>query len=1022
MVFYKTARVDSYGSAEYEAGGLLKIAGRIATAAQHGPAHAPAPSYYLDGSRKIGVGDLLSRVAETYAISDDPRHYIYEAIRANTTNAPNENSDGFHRSELLRFDTRLGMAVYMTYAGKPHHVNHKTENPKTARGVIIDSHYHDEQPALESCPQCQTRTAERRNRDESGLHCKRCGYLVKDEFVEILVGVDTRKDPDFARGVRTGQLNAGSMGCNCISTTCNVCHHVAFSRPEFCEHIRAGNKGTLWKRQGQLWVRTNALEIQREASKHGYRWDPTDFCYLQADARPGSRGGGFEARKAFEYCNQVVFDEYSRVDQPADPKAKQREILNTRLASRTASLSPQYFTPGYVPTASELQAETEGLMRAADAHRKSASKRRAEKFCVIRVNKDDADIHAGMTVEEAMDLAGLDPDDHENVEVCEVEAENAVEACEKFDAAKAHGVNDKEGDIVVQAPPDEPVRVEQMRPEDSAPGAPGALGTPPQSIENYQEEEMPGPESPGAPSDEQLSPAEMGVVPPGAGIKATRRPVMRFAQMYKDWSVDVSPQGNARILNAAKQPMLIVRGPPEADPQKRYAFGKRVMMQVLTDGLTVAGKKLNALCTPKVAQVVDGAIDDMKEFADKYMHSSTRDNYADDMADARDKPPAKTPDDADDDMQDARGKPPQSTQDDGAVDHSEGVPSGVDSATQEDNTDMADKRDKLNLGSDSVLDNEIHDHAERVARLTRLGAKIAHKQLPNVAWTVRSAALSREGAVVVLEAMGQRSRRVAEKDLLTYWKSLDAKPNVRRAEDEGCDDEDDDKPDFLKKEKEARQRQAKAQQAFVERHKKATEARVAKLKKEHAKELKQHGKIAVEAFCRAMRIAAHRQLSHLEQSPLEETAVRVLASPQGLCVDPTSGQGIEYAGMGGDLARYLVAQVLQQGQGQHLEGLMNRAAALASKGDQYLLDAELDLQNLRPALPPVTAAMAQIASPETMHARQMRHEAAHGNFALNAVPPVEAAPQNGTNKRTAIRGAVQGTLTAENLGRLRALN
>jgi hypothetical protein len=242
-VFRRVARVASLGTFDVEQDGAIRVA-------QLDTPPTETTSYYLDGARKLDVRALLEKVGSVYAISHDPSDYFFEAIRANTTNAPNENNDGFHQAELLRFDVKLGMPVYMTYAGKPHHLNHRTENAKAARGLIIDAHYNADAPALETCPGCQTRTADRQNRDETGLHCKRCGTLVRDEFVEILVGIDARKDPLFADGVRKGTLKAGSMGCNCLSTSCNVCGHVAYARPEFCEHIRAGNKGTLWVRRG----------------------------------------------------------------------------------------------------------------------------------------------------------------------------------------------------------------------------------------------------------------------------------------------------------------------------------------------------------------------------------------------------------------------------------------------------------------------------------------------------------------------------------------------------------------------------------------------------------------------------------------------------------------------------------------------------------------------------------------------------------------------------------------------------
>lgn len=251
-------------------------------------AAASIPSFYAQPGT-VGTLDIkaaLDKVAEAYDISANPSDYIFEAVRAVTAGVPNENGDAFHKNELLRFDHRLGCKVYQTFILKPHHVNHKADNPKTARGVILDAHYNEDSAALPSCPSCNAKTAERQDRDDlTGLYCRKCGSTVKDEFVEILIAIDRNKDPSFAEGVRTGVLNATSMGCVCDSTTCNVCNHIAYSKAEFCNHIRGGNKKKTFK----------------------------------------TASGD---KQAFEWCNNVIFTEDSRVDQPADPKALQREVFS----------------------------------------------------------------------------------------------------------------------------------------------------------------------------------------------------------------------------------------------------------------------------------------------------------------------------------------------------------------------------------------------------------------------------------------------------------------------------------------------------------------------------------------------------------------------------------------------------------------------------------------------------------------------------------------------------------------------
>ena len=206
MAFKKFGKMEILASWEIDPAGT-----RIAKTA----AEAPLPSFYANPGMvgTLDIGQALKKVATEYDISDNPQDYVYEAVRACTAGVANENGDAFSRDELLRFDHRLACAVYQTFILKPHHINHRADNPKTARGVILDSHYNDNTPPLEQCPTCMAHTASREGRDRTGLYCRACGTCVKDEFIEILLGVDKTKDPSFADGVRTGTLNATSMGC-----------------------------------------------------------------------------------------------------------------------------------------------------------------------------------------------------------------------------------------------------------------------------------------------------------------------------------------------------------------------------------------------------------------------------------------------------------------------------------------------------------------------------------------------------------------------------------------------------------------------------------------------------------------------------------------------------------------------------------------------------------------------------------------------------------------------------------------
>jgi len=247
--------------------------------------HSMTASFYQSSPVNIDVQTALNTVASEYDISNNPNDYIFEAVRAVTAEVPNQNGDAFPKNELLRFDHRLNRSVYQTFVLKPHHINHRTDNPRTARGLILDASYNALSEPMSACPNCNSKTAAKEDRDDIGLHCRKCGHLVKDEFVELLLAIDKKKDPTFAEGVRAGALDSVSMGCDCMFTDCSICGNRARSVSQFCQHIKSGNKKKIFK----------------------------------------TASG---PKMAFENCGDVIFTEISRVDQPADPTAKQREILS----------------------------------------------------------------------------------------------------------------------------------------------------------------------------------------------------------------------------------------------------------------------------------------------------------------------------------------------------------------------------------------------------------------------------------------------------------------------------------------------------------------------------------------------------------------------------------------------------------------------------------------------------------------------------------------------------------------------
>ena len=256
MSFHKTASVEILGVKDQQ-GWSKSAKGNFA-------------SVYMDDGYSINIEAALDTVADAYHISRDPSDYILIPCRAVSADRPNENMDGFKRGELLRFDPRVGRRVYSTFMMKPHFVNHNAQNYRLARGVLLDTHYNDQNPANDSV--------------REAIFEATGNNAVKDEFTEVLIAADTTKDRHLAEAYANGSIYKFSMGCDVDSTECSICGKVAYSTFQFCEHI-----------------------ISKLAR------------------RPYPINEGKCHRRAFEWCNGTIFAELSAVDDPADKDAEIQE-------------------------------------------------------------------------------------------------------------------------------------------------------------------------------------------------------------------------------------------------------------------------------------------------------------------------------------------------------------------------------------------------------------------------------------------------------------------------------------------------------------------------------------------------------------------------------------------------------------------------------------------------------------------------------------------------------------------------
>jgi hypothetical protein len=98
-------------------------------------------------------------------------------------------------------------ASYLTFRGKGNFLDHKSDDIRMIRGLVIDAFLNSE-----------------------------------DQCVECLIAVDRVSHPQLARHIETGVVNSVSMGTRVGFSNCSVCDNVARTEDDYCAHIR-GYKG-----------------------------------------------------------------------------------------------------------------------------------------------------------------------------------------------------------------------------------------------------------------------------------------------------------------------------------------------------------------------------------------------------------------------------------------------------------------------------------------------------------------------------------------------------------------------------------------------------------------------------------------------------------------------------------------------------------------------------------------------------------------------------------------------------------
>lgn len=607
--------------------------------------YATTRSQYEQGvPKRIDVQDALNLVADIYDISKNQSDYVFVVARAVSAELPgepnpNENGDAFPRDELLRFDQRLARRVYKTFDYKPNHINHRAENPRTARGFILDSTYNAIDP--------------------------------NDQFVECLLAIDASKDAVYADGIRSGAIDAFSMGCIAEHTVCSICGNKATNRMEFCNHI-SGNK-----------MKT------------------------------------FDGKRAYEICGGVCFEELSAVDQPADPKALAQEILSVQAQiDERKGLGTESEILVLKARLNRMERELRAL-QGADTMQTRDEKKVAQMQPMApapapTAQKDEAPMlpFAG---QEEVPLA-VDDDPMMAQAPPAPPPMPAPMAQAPMPAPTAQAPVPPPMPAAAQAPQPPPLMpaAQMMAPPSPAPAqappvpAPAPV-TADDALQQYKQREQQEQQKP-------MTDDEIGVM-----AVTSRRLSTRYADQYADLSCSATRLGNFRVFNARTGLGLYAIRPPTkvANRKQAHEFCEIVIKMIAHYGLPDAMQRLKAVAYPKRAQVLEHEQDNLADpRGDQQPSGSDAD---DNMTDARPGQPSDTSSEADSNAEETPGSGPSTAIDERTTNMADAdqVSSGELGSAKNPDSNMRDERDALpGVGGDGTLGEEQHDHDERVAKIT----------------------------------------------------------------------------------------------------------------------------------------------------------------------------------------------------------------------------------------------------------------------------------------------------------------
>ena len=210
--------------------------------------------------------------------------YTYVALRAISSRC-NQNGDMFGPDELSK--------SWKTYYGAPHHLEHKNQNWRDARGCVVEVKYHPDDAPKELLADQENNWKSRQRYNEGiwtpkehlNVYATNNDSLIvnhhKDHWIELLVEIDTQSFPLYGKALENGTVNSFSMGTDVQESLCAICGMRAKTEFDYCEHVR--NYKNQWIEKQGYTIHVAEENIGLEFFEISAVRDPADPSALLID-------------------------------------------------------------------------------------------------------------------------------------------------------------------------------------------------------------------------------------------------------------------------------------------------------------------------------------------------------------------------------------------------------------------------------------------------------------------------------------------------------------------------------------------------------------------------------------------------------------------------------------------------------------------------------------------------------------------------------------------------------------------